>query len=174
MNEIFSALIFDLDTVVTVVVVVFLMGIYLIPLILVLQDIKSRYKKVTKYYLMFLAIFFLPIFMIMYFIFRQKYTKEEVEESSTEKQINLLYAEALECPRCKNISGNDFNYCSSCGLSLHQACSECSNQIELNWDFCITCGNHLKQNNLDKQEIKIKSDHLIKALGHKIQHLPLD
>lgn len=48
------------------------------------------------------------------------------------------------CPRCNNLVGARFNFCSSCNWNLHPSCPQCKREIAETDKFCPYCGNDLK------------------------------
>lgn len=47
---------------------------------------------------------------------------------------------AVECPGCKSMLLERYNFCPHCGFRITVRCSSCGNHIESGWNSCAHCG----------------------------------
>lgn len=173
MNSFFaSVLLLRSETINDIIEILFwiiALGIFIVPLIFIILDIKDRYEnKFLRVLLAFVAIFFYPIFIFAYFLFRKKTTIREDKDFEQDLNINLIGSESIQCPKCSSVNARKNKHCHSCGIYLTNVCMRCKHIVELDWNFCTTCGVHLVPTTIPNSNKHIKAKALTQTLGYKI------
>ena len=143
---------YQLDTLVQLGLIIGIVGIYITPSVILIQDIHKRYSdKLIRIILSILTIMSLPLFIIPYILFRKETTQKEDQTIESELDILTTSNNCIKCSVCKAINRADHNYCIICGTLIIASCRNCGQNIDLNWNHCGYCGNSLKPNQTANQ-----------------------
>ncbi|MDP2671244.1 MAG: zinc ribbon domain-containing protein [bacterium] len=74
-----------------------------------------------------------------YLMIRPSLTKKESETQELEEQF--LLASSLACPKCGQITPENFLFCIRCATSLKNKCKNCGFLVHASWSACPNCGN---------------------------------
>jgi hypothetical protein len=177
----------QLDVIIQLSVIAAFIGIYITPLIILINDIWKRYDdKFLRNILSTIATLALPLFIIPYVLFRKETTQKE--DNVIESELNILATtnNCIKCTFCNEINRAEFNYCIKCGSLLMSSCKNCNQTISLDWKHCAFCGINLipeiKQIEVSNSNIEIKgiktaeniimkNKQLIYAVGQKFNSL---
>ncbi|MCA9386036.1 hypothetical protein KC717_05300 [Candidatus Dojkabacteria bacterium] len=163
----------ELQLLMDVLFVGVIVGVYLVPLVFVIIDIRKRYTNPRqKMWLILMAILFFPIFLFTYTMFRRQHTVDDDQEYEREHTLSMIEAKATVCPKCDGICRENDNFCGTCGFLLHRICEQCNIITDFSWEYCTNCGYELEQPEIPQlNESTEKRTKLVEALGYKIQHL---
>lgn len=157
-----------LDSIISVSLTLFFIGIYVVPLFFVVLDIYKEYyinSRKLFWTMIVLASLFLPVFLIMYF--NHKKLKSGIANS--DKEIDLLIASnnLVECYKCEHLNKKEGKYCTNCGATLYYYCENCSHPFPRSMNFCGECGFTYNKQTTPSP----KANKFLNAIGYKIPQL---
>jgi RNA polymerase subunit RPABC4/transcription elongation factor Spt4 len=118
------------------------------------SDAVERYKSVgVALLVVFLLLVFNIFGLLIYFIIRPRFTREEEYWDDLERRFLKYEAQGLgDCPRCGAEIQPSYVYCPECGKALRIKCKNCDMYLERSWKICPFCGESQRKDK--KNEIK--------------------